>query len=92
MDSDTQQLIMDVMDGNPGAFTIIKELMAFPTWFQFLHHLKAQRLIGSELWRVVNDIYSHDYQRFVEDQLADMPPAQAETLRALGRQKPSRHN
>ena len=92
MDSDTQQLIMYVIDGNPGAFTIIKELMTFPTWFQFLHHLKAQRLIGSELWRVVNDIYSHDYRRFVEDQLADMPPAQAETLRALGRQKPSRHN
>lgn len=92
MDSDTQQLIMDVMDGNPGAFTIIKELMTFPTWFQFFHHLKAHGLTGSELWRVVNDIYHHDYRRFVEDQLADMPPAQAETLRALGQQKSSRHN
>jgi hypothetical protein len=26
MDSNTQQLIMDIMDGNPGAFTILKEL------------------------------------------------------------------
>jgi hypothetical protein len=92
MDRDTQQLIMDIMDGNPGAFTIIKELMIYPTWFQFFHHLKAQGLIGSELWRVVNDIYQHDYKRFVEDQLASMPPAQAEALRALGQQPSPRHN
>ena len=92
MDTDTQQLIIDVMDGNPGAFTIIKELMTFPTWFQFFHHLKARGLIGSELWRVVNDIYNHDYRRFVDDQLAEMPPPQAETLRAIGQQTSSRHN
>jgi hypothetical protein len=90
--SDTQQLIMDVMDGNPGAFTIIRELMKFPTWYQLLHHLKSQRVIGSALWQVVKDDYGHDVKRFVEDQLARMAPERARTLRSLGRDVSFRDN
>jgi hypothetical protein len=92
VDNDTRQLIMDVMNGNPGAFTIIRELMAFPTWFQLLYYFKEQGLIGSELWRVVKDDYNHDYKRFVDDQLARMAPERAQTLRALGQNATPRHN
>jgi hypothetical protein len=76
---------MDVMNGNPGAFTIIRTLMAYPTWHQLLHHLKTHGLVGSELWRVIKDDYGHDVTQFVEDQLAEMAPKRARTLRALGR-------
>lgn len=92
MDSDTKQLIMDVMAGNPGAFTIIRELMSFPTWFQLLYHLKEHGLVGSELWRIVNDEYNHDYKRFVEDQIARMTPERAQAMRALGRDTGPRRN
>lgn len=92
VDNDTRQLIMDVMNGNPGAFTIIRELMAFPTWFQLLYYLKEEGLIGSELWRIVKDEYDHDYKRFVDDQLARMTPERAQTLRALGQRASPRHN
>lgn len=92
VDNDTRQLIMDVMNGNPGAFTIIRELMAFPTWFQLLYYLKDEGLIGSELWRIVKDEYNHDYKRFVDDQLARMTPERAQTLRALGQHTSPRHN
>jgi hypothetical protein len=92
MQSDAQQLIMEVMDGNPGAFTIIRELMTFPTWYQLLHHLKNQHVIGSALWQVVKDDYSHDVKRFVEDQLACMRPERARTLRSLGRDVSFRDN
>ena len=83
MDNGTQQLILDVIDGNPGAFTIIRQLMAFAIWYQLLHYLKSQHLVGSELWRVVKDEYAHDYGRFVDDQLARMSPERAQTLYAL---------
>jgi hypothetical protein len=47
MDSETRHLLTDVMAVNPGAFTIIRALMALPTWHQLLHHCKDQGLVGS---------------------------------------------
>jgi hypothetical protein len=72
MDQETQQLVMDVMDGNPGALTIIHRLMYFSTWCPLLNHLKTQGLIGSRLWRVVQDDYAADWCRFGQVQLAEM--------------------
>ncbi len=92
MDEATQQLIMDVMDGNPGALTIIRRLMYFMHWELLLHHLKDQGLVGSELWRVVKDEYDQDYTRFVDDQLARLAPEQTLNQRALGRQGPFQEN
>ena len=92
MDDGTQQLILDVIDGNPGAFTIIRHLMAFAIWYQLLHYLKSQRLVGSELWRIVKDEYTHDYGRFVDDQLARMSPERAQTLHTLQHYPLSRQN
>jgi hypothetical protein len=90
VDDGTQQLILDVTDGNPGAFTIIRHLMAFTIWHQLLHFLKNQRLVGSELWRIVKDEYTHDYGRFVDDQLARMAPERAQTLHTLQHRPRSR--
>ncbi|ETW94076.1 MAG: hypothetical protein ETSY1_36420 [Candidatus Entotheonella factor] len=72
MDRETQQLVMDVMDGNPGALMIIQRLMYFSTWGRLLSHLKMQGLIGSKLWRVVQDDYAEDWCRFGQVQLAQM--------------------
>jgi hypothetical protein len=49
-------------------------------------------VVGSELWRVVKDDYGHNLAQFVEDQLAQMPPERAHTLRALGRSGVARYN
>lgn len=72
MDQETQQLVMDVMDGNPGALIIIQRLRYFSTWGLLLYHLKMQGLIGSKLWRVVQDDYAEDWCRFGQVQLAEM--------------------
>ncbi len=72
MDYNTEQLVMDVMDGNPGALTIIQRLMYFSTWHPLLHHLKSQGLVGSALWRVVHDDYQEDWCRFATAQLSQM--------------------
>ena len=72
MDSEKRQLIMDVMDGNPGAFVVIRRLMYFTMWYQLLRHLKDQGLIGSRLWQVVKDEYGHNWTHFVSDQLVQM--------------------
>lgn len=92
MENKTRELIIDVMAGNPGAFTIIRSLMGYPTWPQLLYHLKACGAVGSELWRIVRDDYDHNITRFVDDQLAQMTPTRAHALRTLTRQAPSAYN
>jgi hypothetical protein len=92
VDNDTKQLIIDVMDGNPGALTIIRQLMTFATWHQILHHLRGQGLVGTELWRVVNDDFQHDYQAFVNMLLSRMTPQRAQALRSLDREQAFRSN
>jgi hypothetical protein len=92
MDNPTRQLVVDVIDDNPGALTIIECLMSYATWYQLLHHLKDQGLVGSTLWRVVKEDYSLNLERFVEDQLCQMAPERARTLRALGQHPSPRHN
>ncbi len=72
MDQETQQLVMDVMDGNPGALMIIQRLMYFSTWCPLLNHLKMQGLTGSKLWRIVQDDYAEDWCRFGQVQLAEI--------------------
>ena len=92
MDNDTKALLMEVMDGNPGAYTIIKKLMILPCWYQLLHHCKNRGIVGSELWRVVKDDYHHDCMQFVADQLAEMQPERAAALKALGQLESARYN
>ncbi len=92
MDSESKELIMNVMAGNPGAFTIIRDLMIYPTWYQLLHHLKTHDLVGTELWRIVKDDYNHDIPQFIDDQLQAMPPERAHTLRALTQQEAPTYN
>ena len=72
MDPQTRQLVMEVMDGNPGALLIIRRLMYFAPWRLILDHLQAQGLTGSRLWEVVKDDYGHVWTQFVHDQLAQM--------------------
>ena len=92
MDSDTKELIMDVMAGNPGAFTIIRDLMVYPTWLQLLAHLKHNDLVGTELWRIVKDEYNHNIAQFINDQLQAMTPERARALRALTLQRSPTYN
>ena len=93
MDSETRQLVIDVMDGNPGACVVIRRLMYFTPWYPLLHHLKDHGLVGSELWRAVKDDYGHDWTQFGHDQLAQMMKQErALMLRALRRHVPSHHN
>jgi hypothetical protein len=47
MDSETLHSLTDVMAVNPGAFTIIRALMALPSWYQLLHHSKIKALSGA---------------------------------------------
>jgi hypothetical protein len=72
MDHQTRQLVLDVMDGNPGALLIIRRLMYFTSWYLLLCHLKAQEVIGSRLWQVVKDEYDENWTQFAYDQLVQM--------------------
>lgn len=67
------RLILDVMDDNPGALTVIKVLLDHPQCYALLQHLRSRGLIGSHLWSLVKDAYGGDVLRFVQAQLAIMP-------------------
>jgi hypothetical protein len=72
MDHQMRQLVLDVMDGNPGALLIIRRLMYFTSWYLLLCHLKAQKLIGSRLWQVVKDEYDENWTQFACDQFVQI--------------------
>jgi hypothetical protein len=66
IDRATEQMIFDVMDGNPGACIIVCQILLSPLWYPILHACRARNLVGSELWRVVHDDYNDDWQPFVQ--------------------------
>ena len=63
---ENEQLALDVIDGNPGACTIVYLILSSPLWRLILQKLKSKNLIGSELWRIVHDKYHDDCGRFVQ--------------------------
>ena len=69
MDIEVRQLLLDVMDGNPGACVIVEKLLGCDAWYPLLCHLKRQGLVGTTLWRVVKDEYRHDWAQFAQIQL-----------------------
>ena len=92
MNPKMRQLVMDVMDGNPGALVIIRRLMYFAPWPLLLHHLKGQNLTGSRLWQVVKDDYQHVWTQFAHDQLAQMRQMASKEMEVAGRPSAYRYN
>jgi hypothetical protein len=88
----TRQLVMEVVDGNPGALLIIRRLMYFAPWHLLLHHLKSQGLMGSRLWQVVKDDYGHVWTQFAHDQLAQMRRMESKEMKVAGRPVAYRYN
>ena len=72
MNLDIEELMLTVIDGNPGAMTIIKRLMCLPTWPSLLYYLADQGLIGSRLWTVVKEEYDNNCTWFAQNQLLQM--------------------
>lgn len=72
MDMEVRQLLLDVMDNNPGACIIVGKLLSYDAWYPLLCHLKKQGLVGSRLWCVMKDEYGHDWAQFAQIQLAQI--------------------
>lgn len=84
MDQKTQQLVLHVADGNPGALLVIRRLMYFAMWYPVLDHLKTEGLIGSRLWQVVKDDYRQNWMQFGMDQLMRMRQGVGSEAQGLG--------
>jgi len=69
MDKQSEQMVLEVVDGNPGACAIVCLMLSSPLWYPILQALIAQNLVGSELWRVVHDDYDGDWNKFVHSLL-----------------------
>ena len=67
LDKESEQLILDVIDGNPGACEIVCLVLSSPLWHPILQALKSNHLVGSRLWQAIHDDYSGDWSRFIQD-------------------------
>ena len=68
---DTENLILDVAKGNPGAITVIKGLMYFTKWHEMMKWCQSN-LSGSNLWEKYKDTYHCDVLslgKWIETQL-----------------------
>jgi hypothetical protein len=66
LDKESERMVLEVMDGNPGACTIVCLILSSPLWHPILQALKTQDIVGSELWRVVHDEYQDNWGQFVQ--------------------------
>ncbi len=64
MDEYTRKLIEEVSEGNPGALTVIRELMWFSRWEKMLKYFKDIGLTGGKLWAQCSDDYHLDFHAF----------------------------
>lgn len=57
--TELEQLVLDVARNNPGAITVIKELLWFTKWFDMMNWCK-DNLNGSALWEKYKDEFHYD--------------------------------
>jgi hypothetical protein len=69
LDKESEQLVLDVIAGNPGACEMVCLLLSSPLWHPILHALRAQNLVGSQLWQVIHDDYADDWEHFIPNLL-----------------------
>lgn len=72
MDEPTMKLILEVVQGNPGAITVIKKLEWYRLWFEMIRHLHKHGPKGGELWALYKDVHHQDIDRLARDLEARM--------------------
>lgn len=53
-------------DGNPGAITVIGELLKTPLGLVDLCHLDDAEIYGSDIWVGYKNVCNHDIDKFIE--------------------------
>ena len=69
LEKESEIMALEIIDGNPGACVIVGLLLSSPLRLSILRELKNQKLIGSELWRIVHDDFEGDWGQFVRTRL-----------------------
>lgn len=60
MEKEIWKVIDLVGVGNPGAYTVIKELEWFTYWHELLRFCLKKGYVGSKLWELYKDEYNQD--------------------------------
>lgn len=66
-----QKIIIEVGNGNPGAYTVIKELEWFSHWHEMLSFCLKKGWTGGKLWSMYKDDFhmsSHDFGHWLDEQ------------------------
>lgn len=74
METWMKELIDDVTQGNPGAMTVVRELMWFSRWEKMLRYFKEIGLTGGTLWARCSDDYHlsfHDFGHAVDREMSE---------------------
>lgn len=55
-----KEIILEVGAGNPGAYTVIKELQWFSYWHEIITWCLKKGIVGFKLWELYKDEYKMD--------------------------------
>lgn len=72
MEKYLQDLVIKVAQGNPGAFTVIRELQWFSRWEKMLRYFEETGLVGGALWAKFKDEYHqsiHDFGHAIDNEI-----------------------
>lgn len=60
------EMIHAVAEGNPGAMTVIRELMYFSKWSQMMYWCRATGFVGPKIWEKYKDEFHQDWHALGE--------------------------
>lgn len=59
-------LAVKLSEGNPGAATVLRELMWYSKWFEMLQYMERTGLKGPAIWILYKDTYHRNIEEFVK--------------------------
>ena len=59
-----EELILKIAEGNPGALTVITQLMWYRNWEEMLNWMFKTGLTGSKIWEKYKDEYHESWSDF----------------------------
>lgn len=63
---ETKKLALDVAKGNPGALTVIDQLLYYSDWFQMMEWCRDNGFTGSKLWEQYKDVFGQDFSMLAD--------------------------
>lgn len=66
MITDGMDLALEVAQGNPGALSVIRQLMWYSKWHEMMRYMLKNKIVGPEVWVLYKDKFHEDITKTAE--------------------------